>query len=102
MPEAIKRELRRFANSLVKNNTPGILESMERMGFIIEGADFEALTNVAQSLIDKYRNITPEELKSLTIDDISAEIENIDERHDAGHPGGNIGNFCAFLCPARK
>ena len=77
IPEAIKRELRRFANFLVESNTSGILESMERMGFIIEGADFEALTNVAQALIDKYRNIAPEELKSLTIDDISAEIENI-------------------------
>lgn len=77
IPEALKRELRRFANFLVESNTVGILKSMERMGFIIKGADYEALTEVAQSLIDKYRDIKPEELKSLTIDDISAEIENI-------------------------
>jgi len=77
IPDAIKRELRRFANFIVESNTQGILDAMERMGFIIQGADFEALSNVAQSLIDKYRNITPEELKALTIDDISEEIENI-------------------------
>lgn len=77
IPDMIKRELRRFANFLVESNIPGILDTMERMGFIIEGADYEALTNVAQALIDKYRNIKPEELKALTIDDISREIENV-------------------------
>ena len=77
IPDMIKRELRRFANFLVESNTAGILDAMERMGFIIEGADYEALTNVAQSLIDKYRNIKPEELKALTINDISDEIENV-------------------------
>jgi len=77
IPDAIKRELRRFANSLVERNTFRIIESMEKMGFIIEGADYSALTEVAQSLIDKYRDITPAELKSLSVDDISEEIENI-------------------------
>ncbi len=47
------------------------------MGFIIAGADYEALMEVAQSLIDRYRDITPSELKALTIDDISREIDRI-------------------------
>lgn len=75
--EAVKKELRRFANFLVERNTAGIIESMETMGFIIEGADFEKLTEVAQSLVDKYRDITPAGLKALTVDDISEEIEKI-------------------------
>jgi len=77
IPDSVRRELRRFAGAVVESDTEKILESMERMGFIIEGADYRALTNVAQSLIDKYRNITPSELKSLTVDDISREIENV-------------------------
>jgi predicted unusual protein kinase regulating ubiquinone biosynthesis (AarF/ABC1/UbiB family) len=77
IPSVIKRGLRRFAGYLVERDTSGTIESLERMGFIIEGADYEALTEVAQSLIDKYRDITPAELKALTIDDISREIENI-------------------------
>ncbi|MEW6109934.1 MAG: AarF/UbiB family protein [Nitrospirota bacterium] len=77
IPEFIKRELRKFANSIVERNVPKIIESMEHMGFIIEGADYGALMEVAQSLIDKYRDITPSELKALTVDDISEEIENI-------------------------
>jgi ubiquinone biosynthesis protein len=77
IPEGIKRELRRFANFLVESNTSGILETMERMGFILQGADYQELADVAQSLIDKYRNINPEEMKALTVDDIANEIENI-------------------------
>ncbi|MEJ2685305.1 MAG: AarF/UbiB family protein [Candidatus Sulfobium sp.] len=77
MPEALKRELRGFANAVIESNARGIIESMETMGFIIEGADYDALTGVAQSLIDKYRNISPAELKSLTVDDISLEIANV-------------------------
>ena len=77
IPSVIKRGLRRFAGYLVERDTSGTIESLERMGFIIEGADYEALTEVAQSLIDKYRDITPAELKALTVDDISREIENI-------------------------
>jgi predicted unusual protein kinase regulating ubiquinone biosynthesis (AarF/ABC1/UbiB family) len=77
VPDFIKRELRRFANAVVERNIAGIMETMERMGFIIEGADYGALRSVAQSLIDKYRDITPAELKSLTVDDISGEIDNV-------------------------
>jgi predicted unusual protein kinase regulating ubiquinone biosynthesis (AarF/ABC1/UbiB family) len=77
IPEGMKRELRRFANFLVESNTSGILETMERMGFILEGADYRELSEVAQSLIDKYRNIRPEEMKALSVDDIAREIENI-------------------------
>ena len=47
------------------------------MGFVIEGADYDALTGVAQSLVDKYRHISPAELKALTVDDISREISNV-------------------------
>jgi predicted unusual protein kinase regulating ubiquinone biosynthesis (AarF/ABC1/UbiB family) len=77
IPNDVRRELRRFANAIVESNTAGILEAMERMGFIIEGADYSLLTGVAQSLIDKYRDISPAELKALTVEDISKEIENI-------------------------
>lgn len=75
IPEALKRELRRFANFLVESNTSGIVETLERMGFILEGADYRKVTDYTQSLIDKYRNIKPGELKAITIDDISQEIE---------------------------
>jgi predicted unusual protein kinase regulating ubiquinone biosynthesis (AarF/ABC1/UbiB family) len=77
IPNDVRRELRRFANAVVESNTAGILGAMERMGFIIEGADYGLLTEVAQSLIDKYRDISPGELKALTVEDISKEIENI-------------------------
>lgn len=77
IPYSIKRELRRFANSIVERNTSETIESLQRMGFIIEGADYGALMDVAQSLTDKYRYITPVELKALTVEDISEEIENI-------------------------
>jgi ubiquinone biosynthesis protein len=77
IPNEVRRELRRFANAVVESNTAGILGAMERMGFIIEGADYGLLTEVAQSLIDKYRNISPGELKKLTVEDISEEIESI-------------------------
>jgi predicted unusual protein kinase regulating ubiquinone biosynthesis (AarF/ABC1/UbiB family) len=50
---------------------------MERMGFIIQGADYGALQEATQYLIDKYRDITPTELKAVTIDDISEDIENV-------------------------
>jgi predicted unusual protein kinase regulating ubiquinone biosynthesis (AarF/ABC1/UbiB family) len=77
IPDSVKRELRKFAYAVVESNTPGIIGSMERMGFIIEGADYRLLTEVAQSLIDKYRDITPEQLKALTVDDISREVGNV-------------------------
>ena len=47
------------------------------MGFLIEGADYRAIADVTQDLIDKYRFSTPEELKALTVDDIGDEINNI-------------------------
>lgn len=77
MPDALKKELRSFAGAIVESNVRRIIESMEAMGFIIEGADYDALTSVAQSLMDKYRNISPAELKALTVDDISREISNV-------------------------
>lgn len=77
IPDRISRELRGFANAIVERDTAGIIESLERMGFIIEGADFDALGEVGQSLIDKYRDIKPEELKALTVNDISREIEHV-------------------------
>jgi predicted unusual protein kinase regulating ubiquinone biosynthesis (AarF/ABC1/UbiB family) len=77
IPNDVRRELRRFANAVVESDTAGILGAMERMGFIIEGADYGLLTEVAQSLIDKYRDISPGELKALTVEDISKEIANI-------------------------
>ncbi|MFO0752100.1 MAG: AarF/UbiB family protein [Thermodesulfovibrionales bacterium] len=77
IPEKTRRDLRRFANAIVERNTPRIIDSMERMGFITEGADYGALLEVAQALIDKYRYITPRELKALTVDDIAGEIERI-------------------------
>jgi predicted unusual protein kinase regulating ubiquinone biosynthesis (AarF/ABC1/UbiB family) len=77
IPEKTKRELRRFANSIVERNPEGAIESLRKMGFILEGADLKVLVNLAQSLMDKYRDISPRELKKLTIDDIGKEIENV-------------------------
>ncbi len=77
IPEKIKKELRKFANSIVERDTSKIIDSMEQMGFIVEGADYGALTEVTQSLIDKYRYITPEELKALSVYDISEEIDKV-------------------------
>ncbi|MGQ9570819.1 MAG: ABC1 kinase family protein [Thermodesulfovibrionales bacterium] len=77
IPERIKRELRRFANCIVERDPEGAVESLRRMGFILEGADYRSLVDLAQSLMDKYRDITPRELKELTIDHIYKEIENI-------------------------
>ena len=77
IPVSIKVGLRRFADALVEKDTAGTIESLKKMGFIIEGADYKALTEVTQSLIDKYRDITPTAFKALTVDDISKEIDNI-------------------------
>jgi ubiquinone biosynthesis protein len=49
------------------------------MGFILEGADYRAIIDLAQSLMDKYRDISPRELKKLTIDDIWKEIDHVIE-----------------------
>jgi predicted unusual protein kinase regulating ubiquinone biosynthesis (AarF/ABC1/UbiB family) len=77
IPRKIKRDLRKFANSIVERDSARIIDSMEQMGFIIEGADYSALLDVTQSMLDKYRDITPAELKALTIDDISEEMEKV-------------------------
>ncbi|HEX8948913.1 MAG TPA: AarF/UbiB family protein [Dissulfurispiraceae bacterium] len=77
IPERTKRELRRFAYAVVERNTPRIIDSLDQLGFIVEGADYGALMEVAQALVDKYRDITPAELKALTIDDIMKEIERL-------------------------
>lgn len=75
--DATKRNLQRYAHAIVENNTSGIIEALEKLGFFIEGADYRAITDVTQDLIDKYRYSTPEELKALTIDDIGDEISNV-------------------------
>lgn len=75
--DSTRRNLRRYANAIVENDTAGIVEALEKMGFLIEGADYRAIADVTQDLIDKYRYSTPEELKSLTVDDIGEEIANI-------------------------
>lgn len=75
--DTIKRNLRRYAHAVIENDTAGIITSLEKMGFIIEGADYRAIAEVTQDLIDKYRYITPENLKALTVDDIGDEINNI-------------------------
>lgn len=77
IPERIVRELRKFANAIVERNPDDAVESMRKMGFIIEGADYRAIIDVAQSLIEKYRYISPREFKRLTIDDIWKEIGNV-------------------------
>ncbi len=48
IPEAVKKELRKFAAAVVESDTQAILDAMEKMGFIIEGADYGRLAEVAQ------------------------------------------------------
>jgi len=75
--DATRRNLRRYANAIVENDAAGIVESLEKLGFLIEGADYGAIVEVTQDLIDKYRYKTPEELKNLTVDDIGEEIDSV-------------------------
>jgi len=77
IPDRVKKELRRFANAVVESNPEGAADSLRKMGFLLEGADYRAVIDIAQSLMDKYRNISPLELKELTIDDIWNEIDNV-------------------------
>jgi predicted unusual protein kinase regulating ubiquinone biosynthesis (AarF/ABC1/UbiB family) len=77
IPERIKRELRRFANAIVERDPENAVDPLRRMRFILEGADYRSLIELAQSLMDKYRDITPKELKELTVDHIYKEIENV-------------------------
>ncbi len=79
--DSTRRNLRLYAQAIVENDTPGIIDALERLGFLIEGADYKTIADVTQDLIDKYRYSTPEELKSLTVDDIGDEINNIRGRH---------------------
>ena len=75
--DSTRRNLRRYASAIVENDTTAIIEALEKLGFLIEGADYRAIADVTQDLIDKYRFSTPEELKALTVDDIGDEINNI-------------------------
>jgi len=75
--EPVRRALRKFAQAIVSRDTPGILESIKRMGFIVEGADHDALMQATQYLFDKYRDVRPQDLKRITINDISTDIENV-------------------------
>ena len=75
--DSARRNLRQYARAIVENDTEGIIDALERLGFLIEGADFRAIADVTQDLIDKYRFSTPQELKSLTVDDIGDELANI-------------------------
>jgi predicted unusual protein kinase regulating ubiquinone biosynthesis (AarF/ABC1/UbiB family) len=68
--DVTRRNLRRYANAIVENDVTGIVEALEKLGFLIEGADYKTITDVTRDLIDKYRYSTPEELKSLTVDDM--------------------------------
>jgi ubiquinone biosynthesis protein len=77
IPDRIKRQLRRFANAIVEMAPEDAVDSLRKMGFILEGADYSAIIDVAQSLMDKYRDISPKELKALTINDIWNEIDNV-------------------------
>ncbi|MEW6420082.1 MAG: AarF/UbiB family protein [Nitrospirota bacterium] len=77
IPQRIKRELRRFAKAIVESNPEEAVDSIRKMGFILEGADYRAIIDLTQSLMDKYRDIAPTELKKLTLDDIWKEIDNI-------------------------
>lgn len=77
IPERIQRELRRFAKAIVESNPEDAVDSIRKMGFILEGADYRAIIDFARSLMDKYRDIAPTELKKLTLDDIWKEIDNI-------------------------
>jgi predicted unusual protein kinase regulating ubiquinone biosynthesis (AarF/ABC1/UbiB family) len=75
--DATRRNLRLYAHAIVENDVPSIIDALEKMGFLIEGADYGTIAAVTQDLIDKYRYSTPEELKSLTVDDIGDEINNV-------------------------
>jgi ubiquinone biosynthesis protein len=75
--DATRRNLRRYANAIVDNDAAGIVEALEKMGVLIEDAEYGLITEVTQDLIDKYRYSTPEELKALDVDDIAEEINNI-------------------------
>jgi len=75
--DATRRNLRQYANAIVDNDAAGIVEALEKMGFLIEDADYGVITEVTQDLIDKYRYSTPEELKALDVDDIGEELDNI-------------------------
>jgi predicted unusual protein kinase regulating ubiquinone biosynthesis (AarF/ABC1/UbiB family) len=75
--DSTRRNLRRYAHAIVENDTASIIDALEKLGFLIEGADYKTIADVTQDLIDKYRYSTPEELKTLTVDDIGDEINNV-------------------------
>lgn len=75
--DSTRRNLRQYARAVVEYDATDIVEALERMGFLIDGADYGAISDVTQDLIDKYRYSTPEELKALTVDDIAEELNNV-------------------------
>ncbi len=75
--DSTRRNLRQYARAVVEYDATDIVEALEKMGFLIDGADYGAIADVTQDLIDKYRYSTPEELKALTVDDIAEELNNI-------------------------
>lgn len=75
--DATRRNLRRYANAIVDNDAVAIVEALAKMGFLIEDAEYGLITEVTQDLIDKYRYVTPQELKALDVDDIAEEINSI-------------------------
>ncbi len=75
--DSTRRNLRHYANAIVENDATAIVEALKKLGFLIKDADYAAIENVTQDLIEKYRYSTPEELKSLTVDDIGDEINNV-------------------------
>jgi predicted unusual protein kinase regulating ubiquinone biosynthesis (AarF/ABC1/UbiB family) len=77
IPDSTRRYLRQYANAIVEDDTAGIVQALQDLGFLIEDADYKEIAEVTQDLIDKYRYSTPDELKSLTVDDIAEEINNV-------------------------
>ncbi len=77
IPDSTRRHLRRYARAIVEDDASGIVEALEKLGVLIKDADYGAIVDVTQDLIDKYRYMTPEEMKALTIDTIGEEIDNL-------------------------
>ncbi|GAB4387339.1 MAG: AarF/ABC1/UbiB kinase family protein [Thermodesulfovibrionales bacterium] len=77
VPDRIKKELRRMGGAVVDKDPERIVASLERMGFVVEGADLDAITGLTEYLLEKYRHISPADIKRLTLGDIQKEMENI-------------------------
>lgn len=77
IPTRIKTELRRYAKAIVEKDPEKIVDAMEKLGFIVEGADYDAIVDVTDYLLEKYREVTPTQLKELTVDDIAKELQRV-------------------------